>query len=102
MVPVAVVGLWFVYRVRERLFVSQCRFMRVAVFALSAELSDALSCPVSVWPDIPIAGCRGRLCFSCSIIGRSRKISGALIPRMSFLPLLICFGAIPLRFPGFH
>lgn len=74
MVPVAVVGLWFVYRVRERLFVSQCRFMRVAVFALSAELSDALSCPVSVWPDIPIAGCRGGLCFSCPIIGRGCRM----------------------------
>ncbi len=74
MVPVAVVGLWFVYSGRGRLFVPRCRFMRVAVPGLSVGLSDAFSCPVSVWPDISIAGCRGGLCFSCPVIGRGCRI----------------------------
>lgn len=73
MIPVAVVGLWFVYRGRGRLFISQCRFYEGAVFALSVGLSDALSCLVSVWPDILIAGCRVWLCFFCSIIGQNRN-----------------------------
>lgn len=92
-VLVAVVGRWFVYRGRERLFVSQCRFMRVAVFALSVGPSDAISCLASVWPDIPIAGCRGGLCFSCPIIGRSRKnIRGADSPDVFSAPLNTLWG----------
>ena len=88
MVPLSVAGLRFVYRGRERLFVSQCRFMRAAVFWLSVGLSDALSCLVSVWSDIHMTGCRGGLCFSCSIIGRSRKnIRGADSPDVFSAPL---------------